>query len=118
MIKDNVGDGELEDKYPATYYATSDYAIKYPSPPNSSDWFLPSGGQCYYWYQNKDKLMPSIEKAGGESWDGSYWSSSECTTQPELTTAWSVIIDSGNAQNVIVAQKKKGKLKVRFCLAF
>lgn len=117
MIKDNVGDGKFEDKYPATYYATSDYAIKYPSPPNSSDWFLPSGGQCYYWYQNKDKLMPSIKKAGGESWDGSYWSSSECTTQPKLT-AWSVIIDSGNAQDVIVAQEKEWKLKVRSCLAF
>ena len=42
--------------YPATYYAVVDYEKKVKAPKNSSGWFLPSIGQMYEVYQQRDLL--------------------------------------------------------------
>lgn len=70
--------------FPATHYATAGYDSSHPAPVNSSGWFLPSGGQCQYWLNDKNgenKLLAQIRKATGDNsfnWTGrTYWSSSE-----------------------------------------
>lgn len=77
----NVGK-TLQKDFPAAYYASAGYEQSYPSPSNSSGWFLPSAGQCWYWYQNKDLLLTSMQKAGGDGWQNQYWSSSEGSLGP------------------------------------
>lgn len=110
------------DNYPAAYYATVDYETrdnnKYAAPTNSSGWFLPSAGQCLYWHQQKDVLLPSIKKATGKddyNWQGYYWSSSERSDDP-TNNAWYVDFDGG-----LVGDGGKDyyvNLRVRSCLAF
>lgn len=71
----------LQNDFPAAYHASEGYETresgKYSSPSNSSGWFLPSAGQCWYWYQNRDLLKVSMDKVGGDEWQNYYWSSSE-----------------------------------------
>lgn len=71
-------------KYPAVYFATDGYMYTLTAPASSSDWFLPSSGQCWYWSKNKDVLIKSIYKvSGADGWETyyGYWSSSETTTR-------------------------------------
>ena len=122
-IKSKVSNGSsLQDAFPAAYYASVDYETrengKYSSPNNSSGWFLPSSGQCWYWYQNRYLLLASVRKATGNSnysWNNSYWSSSESNSSP-ADRAWYV-----NFSNGYVLHGNKGNdygNRVRSCLAF
>ena len=77
-------DKTLKTDFPAAYYASDDYETrdnnKYAAPANTSGWFLPSGGQCQYWLNNRDLLLTQVKKASGDngySWKDGYWSSSE-----------------------------------------
>lgn len=106
----------LQAKFPATYRATTDYEKKYPSPTDSSGWFLPSAGQCKYWMNNKDVLLKQVKKATGDdtyAWKDKYYSSSEW----ESTTwghVWSLYINGGD----IYADLKNNTYWVRSVLAF
>ena len=111
----------FDSSYPAAYHASVGYETresgKYSSPGNSSGWFLPSAGQCWYWFQNKDLLLASMTKAGGDGWRlGEYWSSSENSNNP-ARSAWLVNFEGRGS----VAGGFKGNgddYKVRSCLAF
>ena len=85
--------GDLSTAFPAAYHATAGYEKAQQAPASSSGWFLPSAGQCWYWYQNRDKLSLSFKKALGKDnfdWsDYSYWSSSEYSDGPK-DSAWGV----------------------------
>ena len=110
----------LSSDFPAAYYATVDYETresgKYASPSNSSGWFLPSAGQCWYWYQNRDLLLASMKKATGNNgynWNNWYWSSSEYSSNP-ANNAWFAGFKYGG-----VGYNGKGYGGyVRACLAF
>lgn len=90
-IKGKVAaDKTLADAFPATYYTTAAYEDSYASPVNSSGWFLPSAGQCWYWFKNEGVLLSSMKKASGNenySWKSYYWSSSEGDYNP-ASNAW------------------------------
>lgn len=86
---------DLQTAFPATYHATDGYELKHPAPSNSSGWFLPSSGQCWYWYQNKDLLKGSMDKVGGDGWQSYYWSSSEYNVYP-ASGAWYVGFGDGD----------------------
>lgn len=73
--------GNLQDAFPAAYYATN-YETVCSAPDNTSGWFLPSGGQCKYWLDNRDVILRSIQNAGGDGWQNYYWSSSERSYYP------------------------------------
>lgn len=88
----------LQNNFPAAYYASEGYEQSYPSPSNSSGWFLPSAGQCWYWYKNRDLLLTSMQKAGGNGWQSYYWSSSESGNFPAYN-AWCVSFNNGNVNN-------------------
>lgn len=106
---------DLQTAFPATYHATDGYELKHPAPGNSSGWFLPSAGQCWYWYQNKDLLKGSMDKVGGDGWQIYYWSSSEFSNNP-ADHAWCVDFSSGN---VGFGAKNYGDyFRVRSSLAF
>ena len=60
--------------YPATYYAVVAYEDNCPAPTGSSGWFLPSIGQLWEVYQQRNSLT-SVD--GSSLRDDDYWSSSE-----------------------------------------
>lgn len=78
----NAKGRNLQSAFPAVYYATTGYNEQYPAPANTSGWFLPSGGQCQYWLNNRDVIFRSIQNAGGDGWKDWYWSSSESSSSP------------------------------------
>ena len=107
----------LQSDFPAAYYASDGYETAYPAPGNSSGWFFPSAGQCKYWYENRDVLKQSMDKAGGDEWQYYYycWSSSEYSYAP-ASHAWFVDFDGGGVYDV---SKDNGDFYgVRSCLAF
>ena len=105
--------GDLSTAFPATYHATTGYDGEHPAPDNSSGWFLPSAGQCWYWLKNKDTISTSMTKAGGNGWSNYYWSSSENSFAPTYG-AWCVSFYGGNVLNDF----KNDNCYVRSCLAF
>ena len=115
-IVDNSKD--LQNNFPATYYATDDYENKYPSPDDSSGWFFPSAGQCCYWYQNWVALLSSVRKTSGNAdcdWTNHYvWSSSEYSYSNYY--AWYVYFYSYNL--IVNYGGKYYTYRVRSCLAF
>lgn len=109
------GTRELSATFPATYHATKGYESKNYAPDNSSGWFLPSAGQCWYWFQSKDILLTSIHKAGGDGWPNYYyWSSSEYNDYLKGWDAWYVSFMDGNMH----AGGKLNNSGVRSLLAF
>lgn len=110
---DNLNNPNLQNNFPATYYATEDYENKHSAPNNSSGWFLPSAGQCLYWFQNKDAISTSMTKAGGNGWSMTYWSSSECSYYP-TGSAWYMPFYSNYVGDIV----KYSSNSVRSCLAF
>lgn len=105
----------LSSDFPAAYHASDGYEATYPSPSNSSGWFFPSAGQCWYWYQNKAVLKSSMDKAGGDGWQSYYWSSSEGSSSPAYY-AWFVNFYNGRVYN---SSKFDGLYtRLRSCLAF
>lgn len=110
---------DLKDWFPATYYTTAAYEESYASPANSSGWFFPSAGQCWYWHKNEGVLLPSIKKASGNenySWKPFYYSSSEHNEEPG-GKAWCLYIGDDISWGY-----KDGDVRlsdyVRACLAF
>lgn len=106
----------LADAFPATYYATQVTEDSYPAPSNSSGWFLPSCGQCWYWFQNKDVLLSSMRKVSGDesySWKTAYWSSSENLDNPE-----SCVLTMNFSRRLVVYDFKSSRNYVRACLVF
>ena len=102
----------LSDAFPAAYHAVN-YETVCSAPDNTSGWFLPSGGQCQYWLNNKDVILRSIQNAGGDGWKDEYWSSSESSRNP--------------AHNAYYLSMRYGRMyrgykyldsEVRACLAF
>lgn len=101
-------------QYPAARHASDYFEDTYPAPDNSSGWFLPSSGQCWYWYQNRGILKPFITKVGGHDWDSkSYWSSSEVMEVAQLAV-WILNFSRG----VMEDRSKTAGSYVRSCLAF
>lgn len=97
-------------RYPAAYYASEEYESQHLSPSNTSGWFMPSAGQCRYWYENRAALLSSIEKVGGDKWMDYYWSSSE----NGKVDAYFIKFTDGGIYNA-----GKGETSgVRSCLAF
>lgn len=105
----------LQSDFPAAYHASVGYETAYPAPTNSSGWFFPSTGQCWYWYQNKDVLKSSMDKAGGNGWQSYYWSSTELSGYAAIG-AWFVNFSNGSVGNV--TKSNVGDRRVRSCLAF
>lgn len=101
--------------FPAAYYASDGYEVTYASPGNSSGWFFPSAGQCWYWYQNREVLKQSMDKAGGDGWQNFYWSSSEGSDGP-ASNAWYVYFGYGSVYNDF--KDNDYPYRVRSCLAF
>lgn len=102
----------LKNGFPPVYWVT-DYEYSHPAPANSSGWFLPSLGQCWYWMYNKAYLLSAVNKATGDNdygWKLGYWSSSEDATirfsthtMPTPTSApWIGIIRTVNIASVRV----------------
>lgn len=116
-IKGKVAaDKTLADAFPATYYTTAAYEDSYASPANSSGWFLPSAGQCWYWFKNGGVLLSSMKKASGNenySWKSYYWSSSEDYSNP-ANVAWYLLFNYSFVTNSF----KNYSSYVRACLAF
>lgn len=81
IISKAGGEEYLDDSntYPATYYATVSYEEKIAAPAGSSGWFLPSIGQIYEVFLNRDFLFG---KGGNNLKDEWYWSSSESGGDP------------------------------------
>lgn len=105
--------GNLQDAFPAAYYATTGYEAQYPAPANTSGWFLPSGGQCQYWLNHRDVIFRSIQNAGGDVWKDRYWSSSERSSYP-ASKAYRLYLRYGSVND---DYKRYGNA-VRACLAF
>lgn len=105
---------DLQDAFPAVYYAAIGYEAQYPAPANTSGWFLPSGGQCQYWLDNRDVILRSIQNAGGDGWKNWYWSSSEYSGNP----AWDAYFVTVNGGRVDADDKSFYGGAVRACLAF
>ncbi len=120
--KDNSG--TLSTAFPATYAAvnyeneTKD-SKSCAAPANSSGWFLPSAGQCKYWFDKRDTLLANVKKAtenDGYTWNNNYyWSSSEGGNYP-AGDAWCVRFTNNNVDNV--AKSNTNSCYVRPCLAF
>ena len=109
----NAQGGTLQDAFPAAYYATTGYEAQHPAPANTSGWFLPSGGQCQYWLNNRVVILRSIQNAGGDEWKDYYWSSSEDSSNP-ASGAYFLHMRGGSMSN---DYKSFGRA-VRACLAF
>ena len=60
--------------YPATYYAVVAYENNCPAPSGSSGWVLPSIGQMWKVYKQRN-LLTSVD--GSSLREDNYWSSSE-----------------------------------------
>lgn len=91
----NTSGKTLQNDFPAAYHASEGYEQGHASPSNSSGWFLPSAGQCWYWYKNSVLLKESMDKAGGDGWYNYYWSSSVYDDNPAYG-AWYVSFNRGN----------------------
>ena len=118
-IKDKAGKKLLED-FPAAYYASVGYEEKHPSPRNSSGWFLPSVGQCLYWFSQSESLRTSMDKVVKGGWQDYYWSSSEDSDNSKYY-AWYVSFSYGEVYNSRVYFGNKAGANhnsVRPCLAF
>ena len=117
-LSKNSDKRSLQTDFPAAYHASEGYETiesgKYSSPSNSSGWFLPSAGQCWYWYKNKDLLEESMKKAERDGWYQYYWSSSEDGYYP-VGDAWYVNFNDGS---VYYNNKNYRNCRVRSCLAF
>lgn len=77
---------DIDNNYPATYYATEVYEQTVPAPESSTGWFLPSAYQLLYLFSHVETLQPSFDKLGDAADffyvpDGQYWSSTECQKQ-------------------------------------
>ncbi|WP_455638026.1 fimbrillin family protein [Parabacteroides sp.] len=112
-IKDyaNKNGKDLQTAFPATYYATVSYGLIESAPENTSDWFLPSGGQGTYFSKVNEILLSSVRNATGNkdySWKSTYWSS----TDKNKTTAQVISADGG------VGYSKSMQSLVRPWLAF
>ena len=105
--------GNLQNAFPAAYYATTGYEAQHPAPANTSGWFLPSGGQCQYWLNNRVVILRSIQNAGGDGWKDYYWSSSEDSSNP-ASGAYFLHMRGGSMSN----DYKSFGSAVRACLAF
>ena len=102
----------LSDAFPAVYHATN-YETVCSAPDNTSGWFLPSGGQCRYWLNNKNVILRSIQNARGDEWKNNYWSSSEDSHDP-AARAYGLSMIYGFMFN----NYKYNNYSVRACLAF
>lgn len=107
----------LQNDFPAAYHASDGYEATYASPGNSSGWFFSSAGQCWYWYQNRDVLKQSMDKAGGDEWQEYYWSSSEYGGGPADRACCVYFFDFGGGYGY--GSKVGGRYySVRSCLVF
>ena len=97
--------------YPATYYAVVDYEKKVKAPKNSSGWFLPSIGQMYEVYQQRDLL--AADPLGRALRSNSYWSSSEVSFSSENDAPF-VYVETGR----VASNTKNADGNVRPILAF
>ena len=104
----------LPDAFPAVYYATNHETVC-PAPSKTSGWFLPSGGQCQYWLNNKDVIHNSMLNAEGDGCFGLYWSSSEDADNPVSNAYY---LDSCPGYDKIYSEWKISSNAVRACLAF
>ena len=111
--KEKQSGQELQEAFPAAYYATIGYEAQYPAPDNTSGWFLPSGGQCQYWLNNRDVILRSIQNAGGDEWKDRYWSSSERSYSSEIIVHY-LYMNRGKMDD----EYKDRSNAVRSCLAF
>ena len=105
--------GTLQNAFPAVYYATTGYEAQYPAPANTSGWFLPSGGQCWYWLNHRDVILSSVQNAGGNGWKNRYWSSSEYDRDPASYVYLLNMLSGGKNRS-----SKYLDYAVRACLAF
>ena len=105
--------GNLQNAFPAVYYATTGYEAQYPAPANTSGWFLPSGGQCQYWLNHKDIILGSIQNAESDGWKDWYWSSSESSRSPAYSACY-LNLRNGDMRN----GAKDRDYAVHACLAF
>lgn len=103
----------LSDAFPAVYHAVN-YETVCSAPSKTSGWFLPSGGQCQYWLNNRDVILRSIQNAGGDGWKDRYWSSSEYRSIPAYYAYYLYIMRYDSMYDV----KKYAMNAVRACLAF
>ena len=103
----------LSDAFPAVYHAVN-YETVCSAPSKTSGWFLPSGGQCQYWLNNRDVILRSIQNAGGDGWKDRYWSSSEYRSIPAYHAYYLYIMRYDSMYDV----KKYAINAVRACLAF
>ncbi len=109
----------LQADFPAAYHTSEGYELSYPSPANSSGWFLPSSGQCWCWYQNKDVLKSSMDKVSGDGWQNYYWSSSEHRGANEIGPAWTAWLVDFDVGRMGGGHKNRNtSYKVRSCLVF
>ena len=99
--------------YPATYYAVADYQDKISAATGSSGWFLPSVGQMWEVYRNRDSLFADKSVATGLRPD-CYWSSSEYSSWPG---SYVLFVDSRDGR-VYGTGKDYNKGYVRPVLAF
>ena len=97
--------------YPATYYAVVDYEKKVKAPKNSSGWFLPSIGQMYEVYQQRDLL--AADPLGRALRSNCYWSSSEVSFS-SVNDAPFVYVETGR----VASNTKNADGYVRSILAF
>ena len=109
----NAQGGTLQDAFPAAYYATTGYEAQHPAPANTSGWFLPSGGQCRYWLNNKNVILRNIQNAGGDGWKDWYWSSSEDSYGPAYNAYYLNVLYGS-----MYGDYKGNGNAVRACLAF
>ena len=103
----------LSDAFPAVYHAVN-YETVCSAPSKTSGWFLPSGGQCQYWLNNRDVILRSIQNAGGDGWKDRYWSSSEYRSIPAYYAYYLYIMRYDSMYDV----NKYAINAVRACLAF
>lgn len=91
--------------FPAAYYASDGYETNYPSPANSSGWFLPSIGQGMQWFENQVTLFTFLQKAGGTDWiqplisHTQHWTSSEHYEYPK-EAAWCIYLHRENNEYI------------------
>ena len=104
----------LQREFPAAFNAVN-YETVCPAPSKTSGWFLPSGGQCQYWLNNKDVILTSILKSGGEEFKVLYWSSSEGSNDP---MNYVCNLDMRPGYGKMYSTSKNYQKAVRPCLAY
>lgn len=101
--------------FPAAYRAKN-YSSIIAANSYSSNWFLPSIGQCRYWYKYRYVILSSVGRATGDDkykWQKSYWSSTESKDNAK-DLAMSLDFDFGSETH----GRKSVERSVRACLAF